>query len=58
MASASASFSICAYLCSVLVVEHEAYVTGLHLDSVSLMRTAPRPYEDESALSLVGASGS
>ena len=40
------------------VIEHDAYATGLQLDSVSCMSTAPRPYEDALADTLVGASGS
>ena len=45
----SASFSICAYHCSVSDIEREAYATGFQSESVFWSRTAPRPYADASA---------
>ncbi len=56
---ASASFSIWAYRCSVSLRALEAYATGFHSVSVCRWRrTAPIPYEEESAETSVSALGS
>ena len=48
---ANASFSICAYLNSVSLRALEVNATGCHVvSSVLRRRTAPRPYEEVSAL--------
>lgn len=48
--SASGSFSTCAYHCSVLLRDLEAYAIGFHFISACCRRsTAPIPYEEESA---------
>ena len=53
---ASASFSIWAYLRSLSHIECEAYATGFHWPSLYCSSTAPIPYDDASADTLVGAS--
>ena len=51
---ASASFSICAYLCSVGVSDREMYEIGFNRPSGCLCsNTAPSPYEDAFAYTTV-----
>ena len=49
---AGASFSICAYLCSVSDIERDAKATGLQESSFFCIKTA---YEDASAQTFVAA---
>ena len=54
--SVSASFSICAYGCSVSIIARDAYATGIHIDPVFCMRKAPKPTNEESVETLIDAS--
>ena len=55
---ANASILIWAYRVSVSVIDLDAYAIGLHSNLLCCRRTAPSPWEDASALTLVGAWGS
>ena len=55
---ASASFSICAYLRSVFVMDREAYATGRQDVPFAWSSTAPSPNDEASADILVCAWGS
>ena len=55
-AMASASFTICAYLCSFDVKACDAYATGFHSPHTFCKIAAPSPNDDESAHNIVSVS--
>ena len=56
--TAKTSFSIWAHLLSVSVIDRDAYATGHQVELLFCIKTAPRPYDEASALIFVGAPGS